>query len=183
MSSIAVLSARYLYANLKEHFPTLPENAIDIPRMHEFILTLSEEDFISLEKAGIPKAQAIPQVGKLFLDFGFHAPTVAFPEVFGLMIEPTESYTKSELDRFIEVVICIKEIINTCPIAVKTAPHFTPIDRVDEVTANRNLILQEKLDHLPSLHLNRIKPSVLKDLEIEEIKSRIIDCAKNQGKI
>ena len=41
-----------------------------------------------------PKIQAIPQIGKLFLDFGFHAPTVAFPEIFGLMIEPTESYTK-----------------------------------------------------------------------------------------
>jgi glycine dehydrogenase len=95
------------------------------------------------------------------------------------MIEPTESYTKSELDRFINAVICIKELISECPEAVKSAPHFTPIDRVDEVNANRNLILQEKLDHLPSLHLNRIKPSILKDLEIREIKSRIIDCVKN----
>jgi glycine dehydrogenase len=146
--------------------------------MHEFILTLSDEDFLCLETVGISKSQAIPQVGKLFLDFGFHAPTVAFPEVFGLMIEPTESYTKSELDRFIEAVICIKEIISDCPEAVKSAPHFTPIDRVDEVAANRNLILQENLEHLPSLHLNRIKPSILKNLEIREIKSRIIDYVK-----
>lgn len=178
MSSIAVLSARYLYERLKGYFPTLPSNAVSIPRMHEFILTLSDEDFLCLETVGISKSQAIPQVGKLFLDFGFHAPTVAFPEVFGLMIEPTESYTKSELDRFIEAVICIKEIISDCPEAVKSAPHFTPIDRVDEVAANRNLILQESLDHLPSLHLNRIKPSILKNLEIREIKSRIIDCVK-----
>jgi glycine dehydrogenase len=179
MSSIAVLSARYLYERLKGYFPTLPSNADSIPRMHEFILTLSDEDFSCLETVGISKSQAIPQVGKLFLDFGFHAPTVAFPEVFGLMIEPTESYTKAELDRFIEAVICIKEIISDCPEAVKSAPHFTPIDRVDEVAANRNLILQENLDHLPSLHLNRIKPSVLKNLDIREIKSRIIDCVKN----
>ncbi|MBT3666808.1 MAG: aminomethyl-transferring glycine dehydrogenase subunit GcvPB [Opitutae bacterium] len=179
MSEIAVLSARYLYEKLKDYFPTLPSNAGLIPRMHEFILTLSDEDFLCLDKVGISKSQAIPQVGKLFLDFGFHAPTVAFPEIFGLMIEPTESYTKSELDRFIDAVICIKEIISECPEAVKSAPHFTPIDRVDEVAANRNLILQEKLDHLPSLHLNRIKPSVLKGLEIREIKSRIIDCVKN----
>ena len=179
MSEVAVLSARYLYENLKNYFPTLPSNAGLIPRMHEFILTLSDEDFSCLEKAGVSKSRAIPQVGKLFLDFGFHAPTVAFPEIFGLMIEPTESYTKSELDRFINAVICIKELISECPEAVKSAPHFTPIDRVDEVNANRNLILQEKLDHLPSLHLNRIKPSILKDLEIREIKSRIIDCVKN----
>jgi len=179
MSSIAVLSAQYLYAKLKNYFPTLPSNTESIPRMHEFILTLSDEDFTNLELVGINKSQAIPQVGKLFLDFGFHAPTVAFPEVFGLMIEPTESYTKAELDRFVDAVICIKEIITDHPEAVKTAPHFTPIDRVDEVAANRNLILQEKLEHLPSLHLNRIKPSVLNNLEIREIKSRIIDSAKN----
>jgi glycine dehydrogenase len=179
MSSIAVLSAQYLYAKLKNYFPTLPSNTESIPRMHEFILTLSDEDFTNLELVGITKSQAIPQVGKLFLDFGFHAPTVAFPEVFGLMIEPTESYTKYELDRFVDAVICIKEIITDHPEAVKTAPHFTPIDRVDEVAANRNLILQEKLEHLPSLHLNRIKPSVLNNLEIREIKSRIIDTAKN----
>ncbi len=177
MSAVAVLSSRYLYCKLKNYFPTLPSEAESAPRMHEFILTLSEEDFLNLENVGIPKSKAIPQVGKLFLDFGFHAPTVAFPEVFGLMIEPTESYTKAELDRFVDAVIAIKELISECPEAIKSAPHFTPIDRVDEVGANRNLILQEKLDHLPSLHLNRIKPSVLNDLEISEIKKRVIDCS------
>ena len=175
MSSMAVLSARYLYEKLKNYFPTLPGEKVSAPRMHEFILTLSDEDFLCLEGVGIPKSKAIPQVGKLFLDFGFHAPTVAFPEVFGLMIEPTESYTKAELDRFIDAVIAIKELISECPEAIKTAPHFTPIDRVDEVGANRNLILQEKLEHLPSLHLNRIEPSTLNALEISEIKKRIID--------
>ena len=94
MSSVAVLSARYLFEKLKDRYHTLPTNVSDSPRMHEFILTLSEEDFSNLENHGIPKNQAIPQIGKLFLDFGFHAPTVAFPEIFGLMIEPTESYTK-----------------------------------------------------------------------------------------
>ena len=79
--------------------------------MHEFIITLSQENFEKLAGVGISKNQIIPQVGKLFLDFGFHAPTVAFPEVFGLMIEPTESYTKAELDRFSEAVKAISEII------------------------------------------------------------------------
>jgi glycine dehydrogenase len=92
------------------------------------------------------------------------------------MIEPTESYTKHELDRFVDAVTAIKELISECPEAVRTAPHFTPIDRVDEVGANRNLVLYEKLDHLPSLHLNRVKPSILNNLEISEIKTKILEC-------
>ena len=127
-----------------------------------------------LEHAGIPKSQAIPQVGKLFLDFGFHAPTVAFPEVFGLMIEPTESYTMGELDRFANAVVAIKDLIENHPEVIASAPHFTPIDRVDEVSANRNLCLAEKLDHLPPLPMNRIQPRVLLNLEIDEIKKRIL---------
>jgi glycine dehydrogenase len=184
MSSVAVLSARYLFEKLKTRYHTLPENALDSPRMHEFILTLSDEDFANLENHGIPKNQAIPQIGKLFLDFGFHAPTVAFPEVFGLMIEPTESYTKKELDRFVEAVLAIKDIIDESAFVLKSAPHFTPIDRVDEVGANRNLRLNEPLDRLPPLPHNRISPSELMRLEINEIKSRVIKLAKNsQGLI
>ena len=184
MSSIAVLSARYLFEKLRTRFSTLPEKANESPRMHEFILTLSDDDFSHLETNGIPKNQAIPQIGKLFLDFGFHAPTVAFPEIFGLMIEPTESYTKQELDRFIDAVFAIKDIIEDFPFVLKSAPHFTPIDKVDEVTANRKLSLYEKLDKLPSLPHNRISPSELMRLEIPEIKNRVIKLAKDsQGLI
>ena len=140
MSSVAVLAARYLFEKLKGRYKTLPAKANNAPRMHEFILTLSEEDFSNLEENGIPKNQAIPQIGKLFLDFGFHAPTVAFPEVFGLMIEPTESYTKNELDRFAEAVLAIKDIIEKSLMFLKVPPFYS-IDKVDEVSANRNLSL------------------------------------------
>jgi glycine dehydrogenase len=97
------------------------------------------------------------------------------------MIEPTESYGKKELDRFADAVLAIKEIIESYPQAIKTAPHFTPIDRVDEVAANRNLCLGERLDHLPPLPFNRIKPSILKDLSIPEIKTRILEAAQSAG--
>jgi glycine dehydrogenase len=184
MSSIAVLSARYLFEKLRTRFCTLPQKANQSPRMHEFILTLSDADFLNLEANGIPKNQAIPQIGKLFLDFGFHAPTVAFPEIFGLMIEPTESYTKQELDRFIDAVFAIKDIIEGSPFVLKSAPHFTPIDKVDEVSANRNLSLHEPLDKLPPLPHNRINPSELMRLKISEIKARVIKLAKDtQGLI
>ena len=174
MSSVAVLSSRYLLQVLQSRYPTLPEQAGKVPRMHEFILTLSEQDFERLESVGVSKSQAIPQVGKLFLDFGFHAPTVAFPEVFGLMIEPTESYSQAELDRFADAVLAIKDLIEEHPKVVANAPHFTPIDRVDEVTANRKLCLCQGLDHLPALPLNRIQPSVLMQLDVSEIKKRIL---------
>ncbi len=177
ISTLAVLSSRYLLERLRPHYHTLPEQAQHAPRMHEFILTLNDEEFEHLEKAGIPKSRAIPQIGKLFLDFGFHAPTVAFPEIHGLMIEPTESYTKAELDRFADAVIAIKEIIMDFPQVLQSVPHFTPVDRVDEVSANRNLVLRENLSHLPALPFNRIKPSLLMHWEVDEIKRKILETA------
>ncbi|MGZ3695554.1 MAG: aminomethyl-transferring glycine dehydrogenase subunit GcvPB, partial [Bdellovibrionota bacterium] len=74
-----------------------------------------------------------------------HAPTVAFPEVLGLMVEPTESYTKAELDDFLATVMEIHKIVHETPAVLQTVPHFTPIDRVDEVLANKNLTLSESL--------------------------------------
>ena len=82
MASTAVLSSRYLFATLGKSLPTLPACEGRSPRMHEFILTLSDEDFARLEEAGIPKAKAIPQVGKFFLDFGFRSAHGCLPGNF-----------------------------------------------------------------------------------------------------
>ena len=178
MASVAVLASRYLLSRLKDHYSTLPDYSESAPRMHEFILTLSDKEFAFLNEAGIPKNKAIPQIGKLFLDFGFHAPTVAFPEIFGLMIEPTESFTKSELDRFADAVIAIKELILENPKVLISAPHFTPVDKVDEVSANRTLVLREPIKHLPALPYNRIKNSTLMNLSIQDIKDKIIEASE-----
>jgi len=174
MAAMSVLSSRYLHSRLGAHFPSLPAGADGVPRMHEFILTLTEEDFRRAEAAGVPRASVIARVGKLFLDFGFHAPTVAFPEVFGLMIEPTESYTKAELDRFAEAVIAIGALIREKPEVLKSAPRFTPVDRVDEVAANRNLTLSERITALPPLNPNRLTPAQLAAMPVEEIRRRIL---------
>ena len=177
MSAMSVLSSRYLFAKLGKSFPSLPAAADGVPRMHEFILTLAEEDFRRVEAAGIPRAAVIARVGKLFLDFGFHAPTVAFPEVFGLMIEPTESYSKAELDRFAEAVLAIGEMIRERPEVLRSAPRFTPVDRVDEVAANRNLVLSERLAGLPALNANRLSPAELNAMPVAEIKRRVLATA------
>jgi len=145
MSATAVLSARYLQEKLKDLTPMLPIGADATPRMHEFIITLREEDFKRIESAGTPKANAIARIGKLFLDFGFHAPTVAFPEVYGLMIEPTESFTKAELDDFCEKIRSIFQTFREYPQVLQTVPHFTPISRVNEVEANKTPLVSEKL--------------------------------------
>ena len=163
MSQVAVLSARYLYHILKDSYPTLPAGAVSSPRMHEFILTLSPETFKKIEAAGTPKTNSIARIGKLFLDFGFHAPTVAFPEQYGLMFEPTETYSKKELDQFADVVKTILKLVNEHPEVLKTVPHFTPIDRVDEVGANKNPQFAEKItDHLPDIIPDRVDSDKLR---------------------
>ena len=182
MAAIATLSARYLYNELKEIYPILPVGSEDNPRMHEFILTLSDDTFKRLADAGTPKSQAIARVGKLFLDFGFHAPTVAFPEVYGLMLEPTESYTKDELDGFCDVVKTIYNVVNEYPHVLQTVPHFTPIDRVDEVEANKRPILTEDItDKLSSILPDRIENAKLRELPKDQLVQEIVKAHEEQA--
>lgn len=177
MTAMAVLSARYCYERLRAAYPTLPLHATQTPRMHEFILTLPEEQFIQLESMGIPRQLAIVRMGKLFLDFGYHAPTVAWPEPLGLMIEPTESYSKAELDRFCEAILVMLDLVRTHPAVLKSVPHFSPIERVDEVEANRSLILHEPIRELPPLPTDRVPASSLQELPLERIVERILAAA------
>jgi glycine dehydrogenase len=179
MSSVAVLSARYLYHKLSAYYPTLPAQSKDNPRMHEFILTLHPETFTKIEAAGVTKAQSIARIGKLFLDFGFHAPTVAFPEPYGLMIEPTETYSQAELDQFSEVVRQILELINSNPEVLRTVPHFTPIDRVDELEANKNPILTEKMtSKLPEILPDRVLAEKLRKSTAGDLCQMIVEAHK-----
>ena len=180
MSQVAVLSARYLHNKLSVSYPTLPQNADSSPRMHEFILTLSPETFKKIEAAGTPKTNSIARIGKLFLDFGFHAPTVAFPEQYGLMIEPTETYSKKELDQFVDVVETILKLVNSNPEVLKTVPHFTPIDRVDEVQANKSPVLTEKITaHLPDIIPDRVDADKLRNSTPGDLCEHIVKTHQN----
>jgi glycine dehydrogenase len=115
------------------------------------------------------------KVGKLFLDFGLHAPTVAFPEVYGLMIEPTETYSLSELNHFVEIVTGIHHLINENPEVLKSAPHFTPIKKVDEVDANKNLVFMQKLSKFPTIYPNVIDPLKLTSMAVKDVCKKIIE--------
>ena len=179
MAAMAVLSARYLQTRLTDQYALLPNGADGEPRMHEFILTLKQQDIGLLEAAGLRQTDTAPRIGKLFLDFGFHAPTVAWPEPLGLMIEPTESYTKAELDRFVDAVKSIIQLAKEHPEALNSAPHFTPIDRVEEVEANRTVCLSESLDQLPKINQPRISTRELGKLSVDEIYSKVVAAMKN----
>lgn len=174
MTAVAVLSSRYCFERLKGLYPSLPADAARTPRMHEFILTLPEDVFARLETIGIPRPLAITRMGKLFLDFGYHAPTVAWPEPLGLMIEPTESYSKGELDRFCDAVLAMLELVRQRPDVLHRVPLFAPIQRVDEVEANRSLILHEPLAALPSLPPILFPAEQLQALPIDAIVQRIL---------
>lgn len=177
MSTKACLSAKYLFHHLKENFPTLPRNTEDNPRMHEFIITLKDEHFKNFEKLGLRPHEVIARVGKLFLDFGYHAPTVSFPEPLGLMIEPTESFTLSELDKFIDDLKALGHIISDYPEVLLTTPHFTPIGRIDELSANKAPLLyeQDTSTLLTPPLIDQVPPEELRNLDHKTLLEKILE--------
>ncbi|GAB3829776.1 aminomethyl-transferring glycine dehydrogenase [Hymenobacter jeollabukensis] len=97
----AILNANYLKARLEEHYPVLYTGAQGRVA-HEMILECRH-----FKKAGIE----VEDIAKRLMDYGFHAPTVSFPVAGTLMVEPTESEGKEELDRFCEAMIKIRQEI------------------------------------------------------------------------
>jgi glycine dehydrogenase subunit 2 len=85
-------------------------------------------------------------VAKRLLDYGFHPPTNYFPLIVpeALMIEPTETESKPTLDAFVAAMREIVEEARTNPKRVKSAPHETPVGRLDEVKAARELVLSDR---------------------------------------
>ena len=121
-TEVAILSANYIAKKLAPHYPILYKGQNDLVA-HECII-----DIRPLQKlSGISNED----VAKRLMDFGFHAPTMSFPVPGTLMIEPTESETKAEIDRFIEAMVCIREEIEKVitgsfdPLdnPLKNAPH------------------------------------------------------------
>ncbi len=78
-------------------------------------------------------------MAKRLLDYGFHAPTIYFPLIVdeAIMIEPTETESLQTLDAFVEAMLAIAREVETDPELVRTAPHETPVTRLDEVAAAR----------------------------------------------
>ncbi len=126
ISRAAVLNANYLRVRLKGEYE-LPH---DRPCMHEFVLSGSRQKALGCRTMDVVKR---------LMDFGFHPPTVYFPLIVdeALMIEPTESENVETLDRFADALVQIAREVRESPDIVHSAPHTTPVGRVDEAGAAR----------------------------------------------
>ena len=130
VSEYAVLNANYILAKLRDiyHVP------YDRICMHEFVMEGRWPD--------VPDVHAL-DISKRLMDYGFHPPTNYFPLIVheALMIEPTETESKQTLDAFIDALIKISEEARSDPEVLKSAPHRTPVGRLDEVKAAKDLVL------------------------------------------
>lgn len=127
-SENAVLNANYLKEKLKDYY-VLP---YDQPCMHEFVITG--------EKQKHENGVSTLNIAKALMDGNTHPPTVYFPLIVheAIMIEPTESENKEKLDEFVDTMIDIAKEAKINPEKILTAPHTTPVKKIDEVTAARH---------------------------------------------
>ena len=146
VSENAVLNANYLRVKIGEQYK-IPYNRFC---MHEFVAEgrLEEEGLHALD------------ISKRLIDYGFHPPSNYFPLGMpttslkvheALMIEPTETESLQTLDRFAEVMATIRAEARENPELLRGAPHTTPVSRVDEVYAAKNLVLgRTGADRIPA---------------------------------
>jgi glycine dehydrogenase subunit 2 len=129
VSDNAVLNANYLKALVTPHFPV----AVERTCMHEFVVhgDIAGTDVRALD------------VSKRLIDYGHHPPTNYFPLIVhdALMIEPTETESKETLDAFADALVKIAEEARTDSELLHSAPHTTPVSRLDEVKAARSPVL------------------------------------------
>jgi len=127
----AVLNANYIRKELED----LYELPYKTPSMHEVVFS---------DKRQAAHGVKTGDIAKRLIDYGFHPYTVSFPLIVhgALMIEPTESESREELDLFIDAMRSIAREVEENPELVKTAPHSTRVSRLDEVQAARKPILR-----------------------------------------
>jgi glycine dehydrogenase subunit 2 len=127
----AVLNATYIRKGIEAYY----DIAAEAPSMHECVFSDARQ-----AKRGVRTGD----IAKRLIDYGFHPYTVSFPLIVhgALMIEPTETESKRELDLFIDALVSIAREVEEEPETVLKAPHSTRISRVDEVRAARKPVLR-----------------------------------------
>ncbi|AWM34391.1 aminomethyl-transferring glycine dehydrogenase [Hymenobacter nivis] len=155
-TELAILNANYIKARLEAHYPVLYTGRHG-RCAHEMIL-----DCRHFKKAGIE----VEDIAKRLMDYGFHAPTVSFPVAGTLMVEPTESESKAELDRFCDAMIAIRKEIAEVEAGradakdnvLKHAPHTAATVLVHDWT--RPYSREQAVYPLESVRANKFWPSV-----------------------
>ncbi|GAA4116368.1 aminomethyl-transferring glycine dehydrogenase [Enteractinococcus coprophilus] len=151
-TQVAVLSANYVAHRLKNHYPLLYTGLNDLVA-HECILDLRE----ITKNTGV----TVEDVAKRLMDFGFHAPTMAFPVPGTLMVEPTESEDMDEMERFITAMITIREEITDIEngkiaveeSALRHAPH--PVSDVVSSDWDRAYSVEQAAFPVPELRVDK----------------------------
>ncbi|MCS6816719.1 MAG: aminomethyl-transferring glycine dehydrogenase subunit GcvPB [Blastocatellia bacterium] len=131
VAETAVLNANYLAHHLKDTY----EIAYPGPVMHEVVFSDKRQRAYGVRNVDIAKR---------LIDYGFHPPTMSFPLIVpgALMVEPTETECREELDLFIAAMKAIDRECRENPELVRTAPHRTRLGRLDEVAAARHPVLR-----------------------------------------
>ena len=135
----ALMNANYIRRKLEPHYD-LPYSS---PSMHEVVFSDDRQAAHGVKTGDLAKR---------LIDYGFHPYTVSFPTIVhgAIMIEPTETESKRELDLFIDAMISIAQEIDTDPKSILQAPYSTRTSRVDEVLAARRPIVRWKPDRATS---------------------------------
>jgi glycine dehydrogenase len=173
-TELAILNANYIKDRLKDHFPVLYTGTAG-RSAHEFIIDLREFK----KTAGIEAAD----VAKRLMDYGYHAPTMSFPVAGTLMIEPTESESKAELDRFCDVMISIREEIREIEEGrvdaennvLKHAPHTMRV--VMREDWDRPYSREKAVFPMEELRYHKIWPSVSRVDDAYGDRNLICTCA------
>ena len=160
-TQVAILNANYVATRLQAHYPVLYVGK-NGRVAHECILDIRPLKAATGGNAGIAEID----IAKRLMDYGFHAPTVSFPVAGTIMVEPTESESKAELDRFIDALIAIREEIRQVENGVwpaadnplKNAPH-TQADVVDAGWSHP-YSREQAVFPLPWVRSNKFWPSV-----------------------
>lgn len=155
-TKIAILNANYIKARLENHYPVLYSGS-NGRCAHEMIL-----DCRAFKNFGIE----VTDIAKRLMDYGFHAPTVSFPVAGTLMVEPTESEPKHELDRFCDAMIAIRQEIDAIEKGVsdaqnnplKNAPHTAAVISAD--SWDHPYSRQQAAFPLPYVAAHKFWPSV-----------------------
>ncbi|KGE14721.1 aminomethyl-transferring glycine dehydrogenase [Sphingobacterium deserti] len=171
-TKIAILNANYIKARLEGHYSVLYAGA-NGRCAHEMIL-----DCRGFKNVGIEVAD----IAKRLMDYGFHAPTVSFPVAGTLMVEPTESESKAELDRFCDALIAIRAEIAAVEAGeadqkenvLKHAPHTAEVVTADEWS--RPYSRQTAAYPLPYLKANKFWPSVGRVNDSQGDRTLICSC-------